>query len=107
MPKDLVSIIIPCFNLSEAINSLKILVNNRDADYDEIYIAPDFPTGATIINGEAVKESLRTGRGKAVKLRAVIEYDETKNELEVQQVPYQVYSGRIAKQIKDNLLQAK
>lgn len=98
---------IPCFNLSEAINSLKILVNNRDASYDEIYIAPDFPTGATIINGEAVKESLRTGRGKAVKLRAVIEYDETKNELEIQQIPYQVYTGRIAKQIEEAIAEGK
>lgn len=98
---------IPCFNLSEAINSLKILVNNRDANYDEIYIAPDFPTGATIINGEAVKESLRTGRGKAVKLRAVIDYDEVKNELEIQQVPYQVYTGRIAKQIEEAIAEGK
>lgn len=98
---------IPCFNLSEAINSLKILVKNRDASYDEIYIAPDFPTGATIINGDAVKESLRTGRGKAIKLRAVIDYDADKNELEIQQVPYQVYTSRIMKQIETAIDEGK
>lgn len=98
---------IPCFNLSEAINSLKILVKNRDASYDEIYIAPDFPTGATIINGDTVKESLRTGRGKAIKLRAVIDYDADKNELEIQQVPYQVYTSRIMKQIETAIDEGK
>ena len=91
---------IPCFNLSEAINSLKILVNNPNASYDEIYIEPDFPTGGTIINSAAVKESLRNGTGAAVKLRAVIEYNEAENSLEVQEVPYQVYTKKVCKQIE-------
>lgn len=91
---------IPCFNLTEVINSLKILVNNRDASYDEIYVAPDFPTGAIIINANEVKESLRTGRGKAIKLRAVIEYDVDNNALEIQELPYQVYTSNIVAQIE-------
>lgn len=91
---------IPCFNLSEAINSLKILVNNRNADYDEIYIAPDFPTGATIINANEVKESLKTGRGKAIKLRAAIDFNPDENALEIQELPYQVYTANIVKQIE-------
>lgn len=91
---------IPSFNLREAINSLKILVKNPDADYDEIYIAPDFPTGATIINANEVKESLKTGRGKAVKLRAVLEYDEKENAIEVKEIPYQVFTNRIMGEIE-------
>lgn len=91
---------IPSFNLKEAINSLKILVKNPDVDYDEIYIAPDFPTGATIINANEVKESLRTGRGKAVKLRAVLEYDEKENAIEVKEIPYQVFTNRIMGEIE-------
>lgn len=98
---------IPCFNLSEAINSLKILVNNRDADYDEIYIAPDFPTGATIINANEVKESLKTGRGKAVKLRATIEFNPDENALEIQELPYQVYTANIVKQIEKAIEEGK
>lgn len=98
---------IPCFNLSEAINSLKILVNNRDADYEEIYIAPDFPTGATIINANEVKESLKTGRGKAVKLRAVIEFNPDENALEIQELPYQVYTANIVKQIEKAIEEGK
>lgn len=91
---------IPSFNLKEAINSLKILVKNPDADYDEIYIAPDFPTGAVIINANEVKESLRTGRGKAVKLRAVLEYDDKENAIEVKEIPYQVFTNRIMREIE-------
>lgn len=91
---------IPSFNLKEAINSLKILVKNPDADYDEIYIAPDFPTGAVIINANEVKESLRTGRGKAVKLRAVLEYDDKENAIEVKEIPYQVFTNRIMGEIE-------
>lgn len=91
---------IPSFNLREAINSLKILVKNPNADYDEIYIAPDFPTGATIINANEVKESLRVGRGKAVKLRAVLEYDEEENAIEVKEIPYQVFTNRIMGEIE-------
>lgn len=98
---------IPCFNLSEAINSLKILVNNRDADYDEIYIAPDFPTGATIINANEVKESLKTGRGKAIKLRATIEFNPDENALEIQELPYQVYTANIVKQIEQAIEEGK
>lgn len=91
---------IPSFNLKEAISSLKILVKNPDADYDEIYIAPDFPTGAVIINANEVKESLRTGRGKAVKLRAVLEYDDKENAIEVKEIPYQVFTNRIMGEIE-------
>ena len=35
------------------------------------------------------------------------EYDETKNELEIQQIPYQVYTGRIAKQIEEAIAEGK
>lgn len=86
---------IPTYNLTEAINSLKILVKNPDASYDDIYIAPDFPTGATIINADEVKESLKTGKGAAVKLRAVLDYNPDNNSIIIREVPYQVYTNRI------------
>lgn len=94
---------IPCFNLKEAIKSLKILVNNPDADYEDIYIAPDFPTGATIINANDVKESLKTGRGSAIKMRAVLEYNSEDNSIEVQEVPYQVFTNRIMSEIEKGI----
>ena len=94
---------IPTFNLNEAINSLKILVNNPDASYDEIYIAPDFPTGATLINANAVKESLKVGRGAAAKLRAILEYNADDNSIEVKEVPFQVFTNRIMEEIRKGI----
>lgn len=92
---------IPSFNLSEAIASLKKLVINRDISYDDIYIAPDFPTGGILINADEVKESLRTGRGAAAKLRAVIEYNEKENALEVKQIPYQKFTDTIMGELNE------
>ena len=94
---------IPQFNLSEVITSLKKLVYNRNLDYDEIYVAPDFATGAILINSEAVKESLKTGRGAAAKLRAVIEYNDKDNALEVKELPYQVFTNRVMKEIEKGI----
>lgn len=98
---------IPQFNLIEVINSLKKLVYNRDASYDEIYVAPDFATGAILINSEAVKESLKTGRGAAAKLRAVIEYNDKENALEVKEIPYQVFTNRIMKELEKGIEEGK
>lgn len=94
---------IPCFNLNEAIESLKKLVKNPNEDYDNIYIAPDFPTGATIVNSDAVKESLRIGEGAAIKLRANIEYDEKENALIITQLPYQVFTNRVMGEIEKGI----
>ena len=94
---------IPTFNLNEAINSLKKLLYNPEIDYDEIYIAPDFPTGATIINGDAVKESLRTGRGAAAKMRAVLEYNADENIIVVKELPYQVFTNRIMGELEKGI----
>ena len=83
------------YNLNEAIDSIKKLVYNPDTPFDEIYIAPDFATGGIITNSEEVKESLRIGKGKAVRLRAKIEYDGDENCLVVTELPYQVFTKRV------------
>jgi len=98
---------IPQYNLSEVITSLKKLVYNRNLDYNEIYVAPDFATGAILINSEAVKESLKTGRGAAAKLRAVIEYNDKDNSLEVKELPYQVFTNRIMKELEKGIEEGK
>ena len=68
---------IPQFNLIEVNNALIKLIQNPDIDFEEIYCAPDYSCGGIIINGNAVKESLRNGNGKSVTIRAKIEYAET------------------------------
>ena len=42
-------------NLKEMNNAMIKLLWNPDVDFDEIYCAPDFCTGATILNADEVK----------------------------------------------------
>ena len=90
---------IPQYNLSEAIDSIKKLVYNPDIDFNEIYIAPDFATGGIIINSDEIKDSLKTGTGKSIRLRSKIEYDEDENCLIVTELPYQVFTKRIMNEL--------
>lgn len=85
----------PQFNIKDINNALITLLKNPDCDFDDIYCAPDFATGAILLNADEVKESIKNGVGKACKLRAVIEYDENENCLIVKEIPYGVYTGTI------------
>ena len=90
---------VPPHNLNDVCEALKILIDKPDATFDEIYCPIDFPTGGTIINEEAVKESLKNGSGKAAIIRATIDYDEKLNELIVKEIPYMTFTSSITKSI--------
>ena len=92
---------IPQFNLREMNNALIKLLWNPDIDFNEIYCAPDFATGATIINGEEIKESIKNGTGPAIKIRAKIDIDYQNNQLIVTELPYGVYTNTICKQLTE------
>lgn len=92
---------IPQFNLKEMNNSLIKLLWNKDVSFDEIYCAPDFATGATIINGEEIKESIKNGSGPSIKIRAKIDIDYENNQLIVKELPYGVYTNTICKQLTE------
>ena len=47
---------IPSFNLREVNEALIKLLWNPDIDFEEIYCAPDFPTGGFLLNEDDVKE---------------------------------------------------
>lgn len=91
---------IPQFNLKEVNEALIKLLWNPDIDFNEIYCAPDFATGAVLLNEAQVKESLKNGTGFACKLRAVIEYDSTERCLIATQIPYSVYTNTICKELE-------
>lgn len=91
---------IPQFNLREVCDALIKLLYNPEVDFEEIYCPIDFATGGIIINEEEVKESLKNGNGKAACIRAKIEYDSDKNELSVRELPYQVFTSTVSKQIQ-------
>lgn len=91
---------IPGFNLNDVNKALIYLLKNPDCDFEDIYCAPDFPTGGILLNEDDVKESLKKGTGKAAILRAVIEYDSDDNCLIVKEIPYSVYTNTICKQLE-------
>lgn len=91
---------IPQFNLREVNNALIHLLQHPDCDFEEIYCAPDFATGAMLLNENEVKEALRTGNGSACKLRSVIEYDVSDHCLIVKEIPYGVYTNTICGQLE-------
>lgn len=90
---------IPQFNIKEVNEALIKLLWNPDIDFEEIYCAPDFATGATLLNESQVKESLRAGTGAACKLRSTIEWDPKDNCFVVTEIPYNVYTSTIREEL--------
>lgn len=91
----------PQFNLREVNNAIISILQNPQVSFDEIYCAPDFATGGTILNGEEVKESLRKGFGKSIRLRAELEYSANQNMIQATELPYGVYTNTIIEQLKE------
>lgn len=92
---------IPQYNLCELNNALIHLIDNPDCDFDEIYCAPDFATGAILYNENDVKESMKNGQGFACKLRSVVEFDPKERCFVVIEIPYGVYTNTICSQLEE------
>lgn len=86
---------IPAFNLKEMNEALVNSLWGRPFNIP----LPDFPTGATIINKEEVKESLKNGTGKSAKIRATIEYSAEEGCLVVSELPYATYTNTICEEL--------
>ena len=85
----------PQFNLKEVNEALIKLLDNPEISFDEIYCAPDFASGAILLNEAEVKESLKKGEGLACKLRSVVSFDSGERSLIVTEIPYGVYTNTI------------
>ena len=85
----------PQFNLKEVNEALIKLLDNPEISFDEIYCAPDFASGAILLNEAEVKESLRKGEGLACKLRSVVSFDSGERCLIATEIPYGVYTNTI------------
>lgn len=93
----------PQYNLRELNDALIKLLWNPNSTFEEIYCAPDFATGAYLLNQNEVKESMKNGRGPACKLRSVIEWNEKEKCLVVSEIPYMVYTETICQQLEEIL----
>ena len=91
---------IPQFNIKEVNHALEVLLLNPDATFDDIYCAPDFATGALLLNEKEVREALKTGQGSACKLRSVVEWDSGERSFIVSQIPYSVYTNTICEELE-------
>lgn len=92
---------VPQYNLRELNNALIHLIDNPDCDFNEIYCAPDFATGAVLYNESDVKESMKNGTGFACKLRSVVEFDSKERCFVVTEIPYGVYTNTICGQLEE------
>ena len=92
---------VPQYNIKELNNALIHLIDNPNCDFDEIYCAPDFATGAILYNESDVKESMKNGTGFACKLRSVVEFDSKERCFVVTEIPYGVYTNTICGQLEE------
>ena len=90
---------VPQFNLREVNNALIKIIQNPDVNFDEIYCAPDFACGGTIMNSAAVKESLKNGNGESIRLQAKLVYFPDQNMIQATELPYGVYTNTIIDQL--------
>lgn len=106
---------IPPHNLCEIVDGTIALIDNPNITVTELmeYIkGPDFPTAATIIGINDIKQAYETGRG-SIKMQAVANFEEiaggagrqTRTAIVITEIPYQVNKSvlieKIAELVKD------
>lgn len=94
---------IPQFNLREVNEALIKLLWDSEIPFEEIYCAPDFATGAVLLNEDEVKESLKVGTGSACKLRSVVSFDTGERCLVATEIPYATYTNTICAELEQIL----
>ncbi len=97
---------IPPHNLSEVCDGIAFLIDNPEADFNQLmeYIpGPDFPTGGVIMGRSGIRSAYATGRGKiTLRGRAEIEEgDDGRNSIIVTEIPYMVNKARLIERIAD------
>ena len=97
---------IPPHNLSELVDGIIKVIDDDDVtneDLMKIIKGPDFPTGATIVGREGIKDAYTKGRGKII-MRAEAEIEEmpgNRQRIIITSLPYQVNKARLHKYIDD------
>lgn len=98
---------VPPHNLTEVINAGIALIDNPEADFQELIQhlpGPDFPTAAIINGRKGIIEAYRTGRGRVhMRARTHIEQDEKngRERIVVTELPYQVNKANLIIKIAD------
>ena len=97
---------IPPHNMREVVEGMCCLIDNPDAELEELmkFIkGPDFPTAGIIMGTKGIREAYSTGRGK-IYVRAKAEIIESKGDrfkIVVSEIPYGVNKARLITRIAD------
>lgn len=103
---------IPPHNLSEVVDAIIHLADNKDATNEDLlqFIkGPDFPTGGIIFNEKDIHHAYATGRGGIV-TRGVADIVETKSgqfQIVVSEIPYRVNKADLIEKIADMVREKK
>src|SRR3989338_5136327 len=102
---------IPPHNLTEVLDALAYLIDNKDADIKDLtqFIkGPDFPTGGIIYNEKDITTAYATGRGPII-MRGQADIVESKKgyQIIVSEIPYQVNKSELIIKIADLVKEKK
>jgi len=103
---------IPPHNLTEVIDAVICVMNNPEADLDDIMehiSGPDFPTRGIIMGRAGIRAAYATGRGR-IRVRARTEMEEFstgRTRIIVTELPYQVNKARLLESIAENVKQKR
>ena len=95
---------IPPHNLSETVDALVEIIENPDAEIEDLMKhikGPDFPTGGKVLGLQGIKDAYETGKGK-VKMQgtAYTEIpDKGRSKLIITELPYQVNKANLVEKI--------
>ena len=97
---------IPPHNLREVIDAACLLIDNPEAQMEDLcqhIKGPDFPTGGIIMGRSGIRAAYATGKGKIiVRARAEIEeWKEGRYRIVVTEIPYMVNKARLVESIAD------
>ena len=99
---------IPPHNLREVINAVVCVMDDPDAELDDIMehiSGPDFPTSGIIMGRAGIRAAYATGRGRIlVRSRTEIEeFAQGRTRIIVTELPYQVNKTRLLESIAENV----
>ena len=96
---------IPPHNLSEVCDAVTCLIDNPEAETEELIQfvqGPDFPTSAVILGRDGIREAYETGKGKVV-VRAKTEIEESDRsgrwQIIITEIPYMVNKATLVLKI--------
>jgi DNA gyrase subunit A len=102
---------IPPHNLREVIEGIQMMIQNPDItplELMQVIKGPDFPTAGFILGREGIRQAYQTGRGSVtMRARTVIEENNNKARIIVNELPYQVNKARLVEKIAELVREKK